>query len=177
MSMLVANGADVSAVNPRDGLTPLLLAAQRGLIDVATFLVENGADVGAIDRRTRRTALHAICERFTFEEEDGDDAPIVVLCRQMIDRRPELVHACDGRGCTPIHGSTAHGHLGVTRLLLERGASADVVDHDGKSPLMRATCRFLPHGALTGQLILEASSRRPPSRRPQRARHHRRLPH
>ena len=44
MEALVAGGADVNAVTPGDGVSPLLIAAVNGQFDIAAYLLAHGAD-------------------------------------------------------------------------------------------------------------------------------------
>jgi ankyrin repeat protein len=46
--MLLEHGADVNARN-KNGLTPFVLALQRGLAEIIHVLVQHGADSGAHD--------------------------------------------------------------------------------------------------------------------------------
>lgn len=76
---LINNGADVNA-SDRDGITPLMLAAQslKFPIDIACHLLNNGADIHARDN-TKWTALH-------YAARDGNILLIWELCMRGADR-------------------------------------------------------------------------------------------
>lgn len=76
---LINNGADVNA-SDRDGITPLMLAAQslKFPIDIACHLLNNGADIHARDN-TERTALH-------YAARDGNILLVWELCMRGADR-------------------------------------------------------------------------------------------
>ena len=44
----IKNGADVNAVNPEDGMTPLMLAAVNGQLEIIKFLIQNHANVNKV---------------------------------------------------------------------------------------------------------------------------------
>lgn len=44
----IKNGANVNAVNPEDGMTPLMLAAVNGQLEIIKFLIQNHANVNEV---------------------------------------------------------------------------------------------------------------------------------
>lgn len=59
---LIENGADINA-STADNCTPLMIAIEKGNINVATFLIEHGANVDLKDDRGD-TALHYAVSRY-----------------------------------------------------------------------------------------------------------------
>ncbi|MGZ8324594.1 MAG: ankyrin repeat domain-containing protein [Rhodoplanes sp.] len=53
---------DPNALDAQTGLTPLMLAAGRGALDIARVLLEAGALVNVVDRAAGATALHKACQ-------------------------------------------------------------------------------------------------------------------
>ena len=53
--------------------------------------------------------------------------------------KPLNLDAPDVRGCTPLHYAAAAGDMAALQWLLERGASAFSVDHEGYTPEVYAT--------------------------------------
>jgi hypothetical protein len=60
VGLLLDAGADPS-LGSSDGVTPLMLAALNGQLEVLRLLLGRGAALGAVDPRTGWTAFHAAC--------------------------------------------------------------------------------------------------------------------
>lgn len=77
---------------------------------------------------------------------------------RLVEHDPQLVHAPNRHGQTPLLFASVNRHEGVVRLLLERGAGVNVQDYLGSTPLYSACAsdRFpaavllLAHGADPG---------------------------
>jgi ankyrin repeat protein len=106
--LLLAAGADLTA-NVETGASPLHIAARRGHCTVLQTLLTAGADVHAVDLK-KRTPLHAAAAAVNM-------------------------NASTPGTCTRY---TATQSDAAAALLLEWGASADVLDADGMSPLATA---------------------------------------
>ncbi|XP_030365896.1 ankyrin repeat domain-containing protein 39 [Strigops habroptila] len=77
---------------------------------------------------------------------DGDEPRV----RQLLDRRGEPCQT-DLAGYTALHYASRNGHLGVCRLLLQRGARCDARTPGGATPLHRAS--FCGHLAVARLLL------------------------
>jgi len=54
---------------------------------------------------------------------------------ELIKTDPQLVHATDYNGNTPLHSATLHGRVQVVKYLLEKGAKVNVQNLAGMTPL------------------------------------------
>lgn len=77
---------------------------------------------------------------------DGDEARVL----QLLERRGDPAEP-DLAGYTALHYASRNGHLGVCRLLLERGAPCDARTPGGATPLHRAC--YCGHRAVTELLL------------------------
>ena len=124
--VLLANGADVNAIN-LSGSTPLHTAAlQNGRIDIAVVLLANGAKVNA-KNNYGGTPLHntAFLNAHNIAE--------------LLIANGANVNAVDSSGATPLH-DTARGIPGIAiaKLLLANGAYVNALDINDSTPLDRA---------------------------------------
>jgi ankyrin repeat protein len=161
---LLEAGAGTSALD-RAGETPLMLAARIGEVDIARALLEHGAAVEARDDRFGQTALmiaaregHLETARVLLEAGAAVDAqtkpeqpPRFIPPSESpagLSRGTGIIRAGwpDGRGKrfpaggskTPLLYATREGHLEVARLLLDHGASLELADDNGVTPLISA---------------------------------------
>ncbi len=131
--MLLRYGADIDAIAPGSGMTPLDYAVSRGRHSMITFLSERGA---------RRAP-------------GCDDRPRIFLClishgkmeavREALEASPELInqrgpHPMWGGEPQPLHVAIEGNHTELFAFLLERGAdvNGEGATYDGWSPLMLA---------------------------------------
>lgn len=112
-------GARLEARNT-EGATPLIAAANAGSIPIATRLLEAGADVQA--RRAGYYGSTALMEVAAV----GD----TVMARLLLEHGAD-VHRRDTFGDPAINWAAYYGNIGITRLLLERGARWDVASRHG----------------------------------------------
>jgi ankyrin repeat protein len=161
---LLAAGADAAA---RDmaGETPLMIAARSGDPELAQALLKHGAAVDARDESFGQTALmfaaregHLETARALLEAGAAVDAqttpkepPRFIPPSESpsgLSRGIGIIRAGwpDGRGKRfPAGGSktallyaTREGHLDVARLLVDSGASLELADGNGVTPLINA---------------------------------------
>uniref|UniRef100_A0A0G4HUX3 Uncharacterized protein n=1 Tax=Chromera velia CCMP2878 TaxID=1169474 RepID=A0A0G4HUX3_9ALVE len=159
---LVASGAEVDAVTDK-GVTPLLYAAQSGLLDLVRLLQRRGADVNSktTDALCRTSIFPAIGygHRDVVEtllnhgarvnDTDGKGLTPLHQTAVIFDEVPrdhrdiaELlisrgadIHARVESGATVLHLAAWIGALGVTELLLESGADLHATSNDGSTAL------------------------------------------
>jgi len=122
---LVKFGADLDVPN-KQGLQAMHLAAKADLPFPITFLMKRGVDVDCKDNEGR-TPLHLACEQ-------GSDEAIYYLLAWTKD-----VSAQDNFGQTPLHHAVMniyqYGHFRSLKEMLIKGASRELKDSQGKTPL------------------------------------------
>ncbi len=142
----LARGADVNAVRPKTGETPLMLAVTQGDVQTAGLLLDAGADVHGKTKKGQTLLLAAAW---------GGDLP---LCKKLVAVGLD-VNAADGHGWSPLAVAIYRHEEEMARFLVEHGASlADPEfqeNWDVRPPLWMAAktgnlalCKFLvEHGA------------------------------
>jgi ankyrin repeat protein len=130
---------------PRDAMTPFLLAACVGKLDMVKLLVGRGANVCATSSDSGMTAL-------LFAAEEGHEEVVAYLLANGADAM-----RLDEFGNTPLLNASDRGHLGVVLLLLEHmgGQGLEARDDCGSTALQLAvyrgreevTAELLRHGA------------------------------
>ena len=104
----------------RDELwSPLHLASANGHLKIAKLLVQRGASVDVNDKQ----------ETPHYQAVSNG---IVAIHRLLIDHGANL-HSADSNGCTLLHAASQRGHLGVVKLLLQRGADVDILNKANKT--------------------------------------------
>ncbi|CAB0040282.1 unnamed protein product [Trichogramma brassicae] len=109
--------------------SPLHFALHYDEFEVAELLLRNGADPNLADV-DGTTALHLISKRFNdYDEVEG-------LFKACDDTQKTLqIDALDNMGRTPLHWALIWKYKKMTEILLRRGASPNVADADGSTPL------------------------------------------
>lgn len=64
---------------------------------------------------------------------------VVGKVKTMLNAHPELVHATDKLGATPLHWAVICDRPDIAKLLLARGADVNAVDDYGMTPLHKAS--------------------------------------
>jgi ankyrin repeat protein len=119
------------------GTTPLLRAAKAGDTAAMKILLEKGADP-KLSTRAGINPLMAAAGLGTREEDttgrrktQAEAIDAIKLCLAAgLD-----VNAVDSRGQTALHGAAFQGFDQVVQFLAEHGASLDIKDKQGKTPL------------------------------------------
>ncbi|KAL4657022.1 ankyrin repeat domain-containing protein 50-like [Arapaima gigas] len=130
VSLLLERGADPGH-RDKDNMTPLLLAAYEGHVEVVELLLEAGADVDEI------TAAHA----------SGAITPLLAAASMghmavvnVVLFWGAAVDAIDSEGRTALSLAATRGSTEVVRALLDRGLDENHKDHLGWTPLHAAAC-------------------------------------
>jgi hypothetical protein len=112
-------------VNMRDaqGRTPLIIAAQKGSLEIALLLLSNMADVNACDENGN-TALIL--------------SPSAEVSSLLLSNGAD-VNASNSWGMSALCNAAKEGNETLVRLLLEHGADPDHRDCDGFTALIRAS--------------------------------------
>ncbi|XP_029013787.1 ankyrin repeat and SOCS box protein 16 isoform X1 [Betta splendens] len=128
--LLLDAGADVSVRTTQSRLTPLHVAARRGLEEHVELLLSHGADVLATNQEGE-TPLNAACSGADRPSEAGRYLRVV----------QRLLHAgADPRTAgrkrhTPLHNACANCSPRIVEVLLRHGARADVANCADYTPL------------------------------------------
>lgn len=142
----------VSGLAPSRGrAAPLHEAAMRGDAERAIRLLQDGAPVDALNERSQ-TPLHVA----VGQPRARDEAQLLVAAA-LLDRGADP----DGAPRSPerpLHVAAARGSAELVRLLLQRGAQADVPDANGMTPLMWASA--VEGGEEIVELLLACGARR-----------------
>ena len=159
---LVAAGADIEERkgNGRHHPTPLLRAAEKGLLAVARYLVEHGADKEATCYYGKTSLIiaaengHIEVVRMLIEHganKDADDdyswTPLmcasinghVAVVEYLLEQGCDMDHVDRFNGRTALHWAAFQGHFEVAQLLLRFGAKLDLRTNQGKTAADIAT--------------------------------------
>jgi ankyrin repeat protein len=148
---LIEKGADVNArmtvptmgdgyrtrLN-RLGATPLLLAAKGAYPEMMQLLLERGADPRAKNAEDT-TALMLAAGVAIFNEGDdaGTEAETLQAVKLLVERGAD-VNEVDANGETAMHGAAYRGHNSVVQYLADKGATLNVPNRIGWTPLIIA---------------------------------------
>ena len=121
---------DINCKN-EDGHTPLHLAVLEGKFsNVRLLLQQPRVDPNTTDRY-EETPL--ICAAFK---------DLQVIVQELLNRQDTHVDPSDGRGRTPLSYASSHANKTLVELLLKRGASPEITDELGISPMMYAASKL-----------------------------------
>ncbi|KAI2466897.1 ankyrin [Annulohypoxylon bovei var. microspora] len=107
------------------GQTALQLAASRGFSYAAALLLRNGADPNASNDDGFRVLYTALAQ--------GHTSVVILLLAHLDGIANPIVH--EQTGMTALHAACRFAMSEVVQYLLEQGASIDVVDSLGRTPL------------------------------------------
>lgn len=128
--LLERGGASVNTCTRESQLTPLHVAARRGLDEHVALFLRHGADVGARNREGE-TPLNAACagaERPT----EADRYSQVVQRLLAVGAYPQTAGR---KKHTPLHNACSNCCLQIVQLLLQHGACANVANCAGHTPM------------------------------------------
>ncbi|MDE0684573.1 MAG: ankyrin repeat domain-containing protein, partial [Candidatus Poribacteria bacterium] len=115
-------------VNLKDavGRSPLRIAAEKGDINVVTFLIENGADVNVTDANGNTSLIFIINKTGNLE-----------ITERLLEKGA-AVNTQNGNGETALMYAAWRGHANIVRLLLQNRADATVKNRRGDTALSLA---------------------------------------
>jgi ankyrin repeat protein len=162
---LLRAGADV---NGKDnyGSTPLIVACEKGHVQVVQVLRENGVDIEATTGLLGMTALHFAChnghlaavnELVSPNDINGTTSVLGKRNRQGVN-----IEAKDNEGDTPLHFASLGDHLPVVKALLSGGAEIFAANNRELLPIHSAVGNR--NSAVTKYLLqhIYATTRRHP---------------
>lgn len=148
---LIEYGANPNHQN-RHGVTPLILAAQKGLLGVVILLLEVGANPCQPSLTTT-----ALIQASHFGHYN--------IVKDLIEKGA-LVNQTNQKGTTALMRACQEGHVNIARLLLYNHADVEHKNHDDMNALMLASQRgnleivetLLRHGSRVNEITLQHST-------------------
>ncbi|XP_064643243.1 ankyrin repeat domain-containing protein 50-like [Lineus longissimus] len=131
---LIKGGVNINQCDS-DKMTPFLVAARFGHVDLVHMCLEFGAKSDEVDGRNW-TALH--------HASVGGYESIV---RILVERRLNI-EAKDGKGRSSLHLACERKHINVVESLLDFGAAVNEIDIYGRTPLYYARTRDVAEALL-----------------------------
>ncbi|MCL5097493.1 MAG: ankyrin repeat domain-containing protein [Candidatus Omnitrophica bacterium] len=125
LKLMVQNSPDLINARSASGPTPLQLAAEKGQLQVASFLLANHADVNA-KGPDGYTALH-------FAVLSGNLTMVEWLLASEAD-----INSKNDLGETPLELAASKGFLAIADALLLNHADVNAKDNSGNTPLCKA---------------------------------------
>uniref|UniRef100_A0A673AEB4 Ankyrin repeat and SOCS box containing 16 n=1 Tax=Sphaeramia orbicularis TaxID=375764 RepID=A0A673AEB4_9TELE len=128
--LLLDDGAEVNVRMRESRLTPLHVAARRGLEKHVELFLSHNADVKATNREGE-TPLNAACSGAERPSEAGRYLGVV----QMLMEAGADPRTAGRKMHTPLHNACANCSPRIVEILLQHGAKADVSNSAGFTPL------------------------------------------
>lgn len=120
-------GADVNAKG-EGGVTPLMLAAGSGQVDMVKALLGAGAEVDARDEREYTALMHGV---YNPDLDRGFPEVVQALIAAGADVETKIFYAI-----RPLMLAAGAGEAGVVQVLLKAGADAKARNEGGRTALM-----------------------------------------
>jgi hypothetical protein len=141
LELLFGGGVDIHA-GPRQGITALHEACQRGQLETVQWLLERDADPTRRERQWGATPLgwtnaaqqpeiaEEILRRGRVDILDAIELERWDIVRRLLREDPELANGPEGRGA-PLRYAAAKGDLALARLLLDAGGDPRLPNEAG----------------------------------------------
>lgn len=128
--LLLKGGAEINVRMGESRLTPLHVAARRGLEEHVELFLSHGADVLATNREGE-TPLNAACSGAERPSEAGRYLRVI----QKLLGAGANPRTAGRKQHTPLHNACANCSHRIVDVLLQHGAKADVVNCAGYTPM------------------------------------------
>ncbi|XP_059204948.1 ankyrin repeat and SOCS box protein 16 [Centropristis striata] len=128
--LLIEGGAEVSVRAKESRLTPLHMAARRGLEEHVELFLRHGADVLATNQEGE-TPLNAACSGAERPSEAGRYLRVI---QKLLDAGADP-RTAGRKQHTPLHNACSNCSPRIVELLLQHGARADVANCAGYTPI------------------------------------------
>ncbi|XP_052830990.1 E3 ubiquitin-protein ligase MIB2 isoform X1 [Octopus bimaculoides] len=122
IKLLIDSKSDVNMVNTT-GYTALHTTCNKGFIDIAKLLIQSGADINMKDKYNE-TSLHCAVLQQHYD--------VVKLILSQAEVKFDI---CNTHNQTPFLQAISKGNLGITQMLLLKGADVDAINKDGDNCL------------------------------------------
>ena len=182
MAALIEHGADVNALTtkaPRDGIrsvgkkigaTPFFLAAKGADVEAMRFLVNNRADpLKPSDEGTTPLMVAAGVGIWRIGESPGTNEEALDAVKYILSLGGDVT-TVDANGETAVHGAAHRGSPELIKFLAEKGASLDMTNKMGWTPLTIAGGVYYPnlyeHYPEAFAMLKELGAKAPGTRRP-----------
>jgi ankyrin repeat protein len=126
LQLFLKHNADMHVHDADEGNTPLHIAAENGLLEVARQLLEHNVEVDPRNNHKTTPFLAALV--------NGHSDVVWLLLEHNAGVR---VH--DNEGNTPLHSAARNGLLGVAQILLEQNANINSQSNHKSTPLLLAS--------------------------------------
>ncbi|GAB6022300.1 hypothetical protein CHUAL_014185 [Chamberlinius hualienensis] len=125
--------SEMMCIRDHDGQSPIHAAVHSGEVEGVRFCLEYGARISQQESHLS-TPIHMACSQGSLN-----------LLKLMFELQPEEKDAAiqmpDMQGLTPLHYAAMFNHVEITRLLINEGADPNVLDNDGRTPILLAAER------------------------------------
>ncbi|KAJ3567559.1 hypothetical protein NPX13_g6723 [Xylaria arbuscula] len=156
--LLIKYGADVEAQTANDGLTPLIMAADLGYLEIVCILLESGAPVNSKDRRSWSALHHAAYRGWNgvveellshgadpTSEADDRIRPLTLASNGghrnievLLAGRTHITRTSQAQLPTLLVRAAGSGNLAELTRLLMKGVDINATDPNGQTALSKA---------------------------------------
>ena len=130
VSTLIAQGADVNETMPL-GRTLLMLASEKGYLELVQLLIQHGANIHALDSIRKVNALMWACEFNHLE-----------VAQLLIKLGADVNIKGDIAGVTPLMFTSRFGFTPLTALLLTAKPQLDTLNYNFASTALIIAARY-----------------------------------
>jgi len=139
---LLKNGTDVNAIKDIMGMSPLMVAVEKGSIEIIDILLNNGSDIN-IKGADGTTPL-------MIAAENGRRDVVEILINKGAD-----INLRNANGVTSLMAAAKSGDINIVKTIIEKGMDVNIQDKEGMTALMNAV-RYGHAGAVQVLLAIGA---------------------
>jgi len=134
----------VDTRSPNQSFTPLMVAANRGAIELVNHLISMGANVNAQSEGGFTALILAILsynEISAIKQVENDNSnPSMAVIKRLLEVGSDVNKVTDG-GNTPLQEAALQGNLEIVNLLLAGGADVNFKNEYSETALMVASLK------------------------------------